>query len=432
MASIYRFLSIVRLFRELKPTDYLIVFIFISLPLKNIDISISTILFIIWSYFFSKKRFNFRKTFFIPISFFVLMASSLLWSYNFDRTLLGIQKQLPFLFIPIAFLITEKVTQERLLKIFRIYSFSITFFAVLLVINAFLQYFKTNDTGVFFYNKLVPSDPGVVYLSVFASFAVFYFIQIHFKNSIEKLSILILAIVIFLLSSKSIITIDFIIIVCYYTFFARIPSSIKTITVLTVSVFLFVSLYFVKEVRERFLMEYETAFIDNTVNTKLSTNRQSLKQVSLKEAWNKSEFQYNDFFPGTALRTYQIRVFCEIVSQNPQIILSGFGLEASQEAIAIKSEEHNINPVYAQHNFHNQYIQCLAEFGIIGLIILIAMLFISLQNAINNKDFLHIAFAITMLMLFLSESFFCRQRGITFFIILFCLFNSNQTKEIQK
>ena len=80
---------------------------------------------------------------------------------------------------------------------------------------------------------------------------------------------------------------------------------------------------------------------------------------------------------------------------------------------------------YEEYNFHNQYIQTLAEVGFFGLLILVLMLFVNLLNAIKQKDFLHIAFAITMIMLFLSESFFCRQRGIVFFIILFCLFNSN-------
>jgi O-antigen ligase len=179
------------------------------------------------------------------------------------------------------------------------------------------------------------------------------------------------------------------------------------------------------------LIEYETAFIDNTLNEK-STNQNQSYNVSIREAWNQNNFHQNSFFPGTALRIYQLRVFSEMVQENPSLIFMGLGLEASQDFISDKANDHNLNRLYAKHNFHNQYIQTLAELGIVGLIILIMMLFVNLKNAVKDKDFLHITFAITMLMLFLSESFFCRQRGIVFFILLYCLFNSASNEELEE
>lgn len=427
MANIYSFSKIILLFKKLRTSDYLLVLIFITLPLKNIFISIATILFVFWSFFLIKKEVNFQKFFYFPIAFFILMISSLLWSYNFKNTFFGIQKQLPFLFVPFAFILLGKITKEWLLRIFRIYSFGMVFFGVLLLINTFVRYIDSKDTGVFFHNKLVPNDPGAIYLSVFASFAIFYFIQIQIKNNYEKASVFILALLIFLLSSKSIITIDFIIIICYYTFFVSISSGTKAITILSVSAFLFFSVLYVKEVRARFLIEYQTAFIDNTLNYDL-TKEKNIYNVSINEAWNKRDFHQNSFFPGTALRVYQFRVFTEMLNEMP-IFLKGCGLEASQHYIKNKAKQHNLNPIYGDYNFHNQYIQTFAELGIIGFFILVSMLFINLKNAFKYKDFLHITFAITMIMLFLSESFFCRQRGIIFFIVLYCLFNAASTQE---
>ncbi len=201
---------------------------------------------------------------------------------------------------------------------------------------------------------------------------------------------------------------------------------------MSVSLFLFLSLFCVKEVKERFLIEYETAFIDNTLNDKLTVEKQ-IYNVSINEAWNKKDFHQNSFFPGTAMRIYQIRIFTEMVAQNPMMLLTGFGLESSQQYIEKKAKEHNLNPKYAEFNFHNQYVQTTAEMGVLGFLVLIAMLYTNLKNALKHKDFLHIAFSITMLMLFLSESFFCRQRGIVFFVVLYGLFNayddSKQTVE---
>jgi O-antigen ligase len=371
---------------ELNTAHYLIAFILITLPLKNIYTSVATILFVGWSLFFNKRSINSQKVNYWPIAFFLLMVFSLFWSSDFNKSLYGVQKQLSMLFIPLAFFFIPKFTREILHKIIRTYSFGMVLFGLFFLIKGCFRYIEISSTAIFFHDKLVPQDPGAVYISVFASLAIFHFIQVQSKSNIDRVCIFILALLIFLLSSKSIITIDFIIVVCYYAFFAEIPSNTKTLTILSVSLFLFLSLYFVKEVKERFLIEYETAFIDNTLNESLTKEKQNIYNVSINEAWNNKDFHHNNFFPGTALRIYQLRVFSEMVTENPLIILKGFGLEASQEYISSKAKAHNLNPVYAGHNFHNQYVQTLAELGVFGFLILIIMLFINLKNAFINKD----------------------------------------------
>ncbi|NHM07786.1 O-antigen ligase family protein [Flavobacterium sp. CYK-4] len=327
------------------------------------------------------------------------------------------------LFVPVAFFFVPEINGKKAKSIIKFFSYGMVFFAIIFLIDASKRYFDTCNTEVFFHNELVPYDPGAIYMSVFASLAFFYFIQISSKSNIEQVCVGILCLLIFLLSSKSIITIDFIIVICYYAFFVKIPSGTKTLTIVSVTLFLFLSVFFVKEVRERFLIEYETAFIDNTLNNELTKDQQNVYNVSINEAWNKEDFHKNSFFPGTALRIYQLRIFVDLL-QEQEIFWKGFGLEASQPYIREKAEQHNLDDIYKEYNFHNQYIQTFAELGIAGFLILIGMLLLNLKNALAHKDFLHIAFAITMIMLFLSESFFCRQRGIVFFIILYCLFNS--------
>lgn len=428
MTKFDNFSKVKFLLKELNTSDCLLAIILITLPLKNIYTSIATILFVGLAIFFNKKHCYLQKNYFLPIVYFGWMMLSLLWSYNFDNSLFGIQKQLSTLFIPCAFFFLPRLTKESLYRIFRFYSFGMVLFALFFLIKGSFRYLETNDVFVFFHKELVPNDPGAIYISVFASLAIFYFIQISKKTDLERICVFILSLLIFLLSSKSIITIDFIIFICYYAFFVKIPSGTKTITILSVSLFLFFSVFYVKEVRERFLIEYETAFIDNTLNYNLTKEKQNVYNVSINEAWNKKDFHQNNFFPGTALRIYQLRVFSEMLDEMP-IFFKGCGLEASQDYIKNKAKKHNLNPVYEDYNFHNQYIQTFAELGVIGFLILVTMLLLNLKNAFKYKDFLHITFAITMIMLFLSESFFCRQRGIVFFIILYCLFNANPTKE---
>lgn len=411
--------------------EYLIASILIALPLKNIFVSIATISFVVISVFLKRSQgFNFKRTFLIPILFFGTMTMSLLWTKNYNDTLSGLQKALSFLAIPIVFLVIPKISKESLNNLFKLFSFVMVFYAIFYMATASIDYAETNDTSVFFNINLVPIDPGAIYMSVFASFALFYFIQIENKKVIQKIALSIVVLFLFLLSSKSIITIDFIIIVFYYAFFAKISSSTKMVTIISVTFFLLFSIFFVKEVKERFMVEYETAFVDNTLKNSLEKTKDKTHNVSLKEAWNNKKFEHSDFFPGTALRIYQFRIFKEILDEEPEY-LYGFGLEASQDKIRNKAKEHNLFHEYGEYNFHNQYLQTLAELGILGFFILVFMLFLNIKNAFIKKDFLHIAFAITMIVLFLSESFFCRQRGIVFFIVLYCLFNST-TREDKK
>jgi len=51
------------------------------------------------------------------------------------------------------------------------------------------------------------------------------------------------------------------------------------------------------------------------------------------------------------------------------------------------------------------------------------MLALNFKKGIKNKYFVHIAFSILMISVFLTESFLWRQRGVVFFTLFYCLFN---------
>lgn len=355
------------------------------------------------------------------------MVLSLLWTYDFKLSVAGLQKEIIFLFVPMAFLFLPKLSMEQRTSVIRIYSFGMVLFCIFYLLNAVFRYFSTGESAVFFYHELVTLDVNAIYVSVFVSLALFYFIDLKSKNNLTRVCIGFLSLMIFLLSSKSIIFIDFILIIGYYSFYSNVPKSVRYLTVTVFTSFLIFSLFFVKEVRERFLLEYETAFVDNTINDKIGNAKDTVYNVSINQAWNDEKFQQNQFFPGTALRVYQFRIFKELI-QEKSVFFTGFGLEASQAQIQQKAEEYELYDGYGDFNFHNQYTQTFAELGFLGFLLLISMLGLSLKKAFKRKDFLHITFAITMIVLFLTESFFCRQRGITFFVVLYCFFNSNFPK----
>ncbi|MBC7525024.1 MAG: O-antigen ligase family protein [Flavobacterium sp.] len=416
---------------------YLLASILISIPLKTIFISLTLIAFVVTSFFFFKKaNFNLTYILILPLLLYVIMLLSVFWTEDQGATLSGLQKELPFLFIPLVFSFIPKLNKIDAYKVFRLYSFSMIICALYYLFRATFKYFQTKNSSVFFYHELVTIELNAIYVSIFVSFALFYFISLTKKSIWDKVSLFILSLFIFLLSSKSVITIDFIMIICYYSFFAPIPKGIKSLTIIAVFGFVIFSLFFVKEVKDRFLLEYETAFVDNTINTSLGNKNEKVYNISLKQAWVNKEFQANNFFPGTALRVYQFRIFNELIKEK-KVFFTGFGLEASQNQIRDKAIQHKLYPGYGEFNFHNQYIQTFSELGVFGFLVLILMLIRNIKNAWISKDFLHIVFAVSMIILFLSESFFCRQRGIVFFIIFYCIFNlipqdDNKFKPITK
>lgn len=401
-----------------KVFTYLLTLILITIPLNFAFGSISCIIFLAMSFSnLHKIKFTYKKALIIPILFYLVMLLSLIWTRDLKATFAGLQKEILFLLLPLAFLVIPKLSKQALNKIFNIFSFSMVFYGLYYFIRALFRYFESGNTNVFFYHELVTEELNAIYVSVFASFALFYFISLSKKSLKDRLAILILMLLVFLLSSKNIIIVDFLLMFVYYFFFSNRARKTKIITVLMISFLVVSSVVFVGKIKDRFSVEYESVFNENS-----KSKNDEIDTISLKQAWSSNKFSENDYFSGSALRIYQIRIFKEMISKE-NIFWTGFGLEASQDKIREKAKQNHLYLEYGEYNFHNQYVQTFAEMGVFGLLLLVLMLFFNLKKAIVDKCFIHIVFAVTMITLFLTESFFCRQRGVIFFITLYCLFN---------
>ena len=205
-----QFLKIRNLERSNEVFVYLIAFVLLAIPLKNIVGSISLILFITVAFAkFRRDNFTFSKSLFLPILFYVLMILSLLWTRDFALSVAGLQKELPFLLVPLAFLTMPKLGLEQRNKIIEIFSYGMVCYSLIYLTKAAFKFIDTRDFNVFFYHELVSLEVNAIYISVFTSFALFYFINLKNKTDFTRVIIGFLAIMVFLLSSKSIIFIDF-------------------------------------------------------------------------------------------------------------------------------------------------------------------------------------------------------------------------------
>jgi hypothetical protein len=441
MANTYNFLKTV--FQNLKNENSKnalfvpLLLVLLSIPLSYAVNSISLGVLVITSLIvFKKEHFSLQPNLLVPLLLYFLMALSFFWSIDQKSTLAALSKEVPLLLIPLVFLINKDFFEQQKQKIIQYYSYGILVFTVFYFIKALVRYSIVQDSSVFFYHELVTKDVNAIHVSVYVSVAFFYFFRKTTKSFFDYIALALLLAMVFLLSSKNIIVVFIGLILVHYLFLTKVSQRMRMRNLVFFVVFLF-SLTFIGKIRDRFLVEYETNMADSTVNDVISKGNNKVYNVSIKQAWTNKTFQPNDYFPGTAFRVYQFRIFTELIVEN-NVLFTGFGLNASHLKIEEKAIQYNLfmgseeQDGYQNKNFHNQYVQNFAELGIFGFLLLLIMLFINVKNAFKSKDFVHFAFAFLMISLFLTESFLWRQRGVVFFTVMYCLFNSATAKNNSK
>ncbi len=365
------------------------------------------------------------------------MTASYFWSIDPKETLAALSKEIPLILIPIGFLLFKNIASEQKGKIIEYYSYTIVAFVLYYLIRAIIRYFIYHDARMFFYHGendkdygLVPKLLNAIHMSVFVAIAFFYFFTKEAKSKTDTFLSIFLFGFILLLSSKNIILVVVLLALVHLFFFSKTGHKLRLRNLIVFGLLIGIILS-IGRIKDRFKVEFQT----NT-NKSLSTNviegvPSGVHYVSIKEAWTNPTFTTNDYFNGTAFRVYQLRVFLELMKEN-DVFFTGFGLNASYPKIKEKAVHYNLymgtkndpDSGYQSKNFHNQYVQNFAELGVFGVILLLIMLIINVKNAYKTKDFVHFAFAFLMISLFLTESFLWRQRGVVFFTMMYCLFNT--------
>lgn len=365
------------------------------------------------------------------------MAISYFWSIEPKETLGALSKEIPLLLLPLGFFVYKGITSDQKKKIIEYYSYVILAFVVYYTLRAVIRYAIYQDARMFFYHGendkdfgLVPKLLNAIHMSVFAAVAFFYFFTKELKSRFDTFFSILLFGFILLLSSKNIILVVILLTMIRIFFFSKTAQNLR-LRNLIVFVLLIAIIFSVGKISDRFKVEFQTNTDKSLSADVLDGVPAGVHYVSIKEAWTNPTFTPNDYFNGTAFRVYQARIFIELIKEN-NAYFTGFGLNASYPKIKEKAVQYNLymgvendpDSGYQSKNFHNQYVQNFADLGVFGFILLLIMLIANVKNSLKSKDFVHFAFAFLMISLFLTESFLWRQRGVVFFTMMYCLFNS--------
>jgi hypothetical protein len=375
------------------------------------------------------QKLKLERYFLVPIVLFVWIVISMIWTEDYSKTLRGITKMLPFILLPLPFLLGYTITKLQRDLLLKCYAYSMFGYAVFYLLKAIFRFFISGNIDVFFYHELVTFELNAIYVSVFFVLAFFILLQ-QKKTFLNILGCFILLILLLLLSSKNVVVVFGLLLL---VFIVRNRESItfnnktKLIGLLSTVLILATSIHFSKRYSDEIAVQRSK--FENP--QKYSVNPDGTHNVSLFEAWNNEKFTENDYFTGISLRVYLIRVFKEMLQERDRWYL-GTGYYATDIYLKKSVEQKGMYPEYMRFNFHNQYIQIFAELGLFGFLLLILLLFRTVYISIITKDFTAFVFSILMISLFLTESFFHRQRGVLFFILFYCVFYVKKELRPQK
>ncbi|WP_445453387.1 O-antigen ligase family protein [Flavobacterium sp. 25HG05S-40] len=406
----------------------------LSFAINNIALGIFLV-----SCFFTLKKENttIRTELLVPLLLYFLMVLSYFWSIDSKETLSSLSKEIPLLLIPLGFIISKTNTSEQKQKIIAYYSYVMVAFVLFYCIRAIIRYSIYQDARMLFYHGendkdygLVPKLLNAIHMSVFVAVAFFHFFTKELKSKADSFFSLLLFGFILLLSSKNIILVVLLLCLIHIFFFSKTAQKLRLRNLIVFGLLIGI-IFSLGRIKERFKVEFQTNTDKSLSTAVIEGVPAGVHFVSIKEAWTNPTFSPNDYFNGTAFRVYQFRIFTEMLQEN-NIFFTGFGLNASYPKIKEKALQYNLymgtgdntDTGYQSKNFHNQYVQNFAELGIFGFMLLLLMLLMNVKNAIKSKDFVHFAFAFLMISLFLTESFLWRQRGVVFFTMMYCLFNT--------
>jgi len=93
-------------------------------------------------------------------------------------------------------------------------------------------------------------------------------------------------------------------------------------------------------------------------------------------------------------------------------------------------KEYESRNIQSRSNIHNQYLDYLMRFGVLGIVIFLSVLGIAMYTAIKTKNYVYFCFTMIIIGCCMTENILSRQWGITFYACFnYLLFMSQKTNK---
>lgn len=372
----------------------------LSVPFKASYNSILLITLIVFWLGFMDKKFDARRIRFIMMisSLFWIALAGMIYTQNSNEGLFRLQQKALLLVVPLVFGTIDFDWQDELRAIVTFLMLAVAIACLFCLMDGFIFWMNTNSVERFFSHGLVERINMYPYiLSLLCLMGVLVFIEVAqgklvlhhwFTNRMVAILFLIFfSVFIFLLSVKQIILAWIIVLIIssvrLYTRRRVMLIMLSGCLLLTI-----VSVVTIPTLRDK---------IDEMFNGKENTIPLD-QDASLGKLWN-----------GIALRKAIWICTFDAIRNNPLLgVGTGDGQDILQEAYEARqfyfASRHNL------YNTHNQYLQTLVNFGVVGLVIWLYSLYWLLSNFRSNG--LLVSLIGCLMFAMLTESMFETNKGV--------------------
>lgn len=316
---------------------------------------------------------------------FVLVVVGLFWCIETKQGLKLVEKNVSYLILPIVIIPQLIKDSIQLYKGFVISLLIVAGFTLIATLTA-TAFFESESRWYFEEIERFGFHP--TYMAVYSLLAIVFLSHFYiFKNKfLTYLTIAFFVLFLFFLASR----IAIITLVCLLIFKLINTFEKKYLVGLTIVILTGASLFFISE--------------DFNYKTKQLLD---FKGVTYYD---------NNNYGSVSVRVAKIKASLIVWEEN-KWFGTGTGCLKPKLVKAYRSKELECWPCSRnEYNPHNQYLHYFAEYGIVGAVMFLGLLFFLIFNAIKKGNYILIEVLIVFLLAFLTESLLYRQKGITAFV----------------
>jgi len=339
-------------------------------------------------------------------SIVVLYIASLLYTENMAKGLAQFETRFPLLVLPVVILNYYKIDDRKLNIVLATFVVACLAASLICLISTFYRN-HLNGLEFNYRNNWYYSSDSLVekygihpsYFSIYCTFAIFVIVSYWKKGKLHGLltGILILHFLFFemLLASRiGIIALVLVVgLTIVYEAYERKKLWFGIIGVIGFFVVVAVSIYSFGTTREKFYA---------LVDYKLHTYNKGFTASKRFEEWGADLQVFKENF------LFGVGIGDEQVELDKMYARRGF----------TEGVENSYNP-------HNMFLETAIITGVLGVIALMGIFYISFRTAIRARNILYLQFLILFVMLSIPEATFSVQKGIVFFALLNSLFIAN-------
>ena len=406
-----------------KVNKYLLVAFAFALPFKfNISSIIGFLL--IFLFFIDFKNLKERikivfsnKLSLIVLSVFFIHLLGLLYTSNFKYALTDLEIKLPLFLFPIIIFSGIKIDFSILKKVFVSFISGCFLASLFCIYNSYTHFLISADYKCFFYDGL-SFFMHTSYFSMFLTFAqvLLFFLLIKSREGIKGFFINFSVIVLFtyfslfilFLSSKAGIIVSLAAVFLLFLYYLLIKKDywLSAVFPTVVLFILIISPVIAPHAFKRFEITSNQVLQknDNVVNN---------SDVNTNESMHLNSSKSNDDVNSKEERLVIWKTAIKTAKKNPVL---GVGTGDIKDELIKAYEKINFkNGIIKKLNCHNQYLQFLMAFGLLGLICILFSFLYPLLNAFKTKDYIYLFFAFVFFANVLFESMLETKTGVEFF-----------------